>query len=449
MKNTFENIRQIIDSLRKYLMEKLRVMSVFFGVFIFCVLSGCASRPSGDLRVQTKPTKDIFIFIDGTRNNANSQTNTRIMYEVISEHAPRNTVTFYVEGVGDARHPLFGMVFGKGGSSRVELGYTKIMQTYQPGDRIYIFGFSRGAVYARALAGLLSYAGVPKLTSSPKTPQQYEELSHTIHEYVKTIDDNAVENTQWWSSWDSGTRPKLAQNIKEIIEKKHGVVVKEIMPIEINMLGVWDSVPGSAFKTYKKTSCTQADSSGGSKFKTNTYPTIHNMFHAIAADEKRDRFQVLRFCNPMNTKVAQKVEERVFPGSHSDVGGGYPDSDKKLSSISLKWMVQKLSDTGYVVPEQYFAPYLTQTDAALTGVAHWSRYGAKNVLVTKCKERKLFQQNNDLKSDKWKNIIIATPDASLIEREKQGYGWIKTGLRSKPVKMSYPITCKIYQSEST
>jgi uncharacterized protein (DUF2235 family) len=33
--------------------------------------------------------------------------------------------------------------------------YTYLMQTYQPGDRIFIFGFSRGAYTARALAGML------------------------------------------------------------------------------------------------------------------------------------------------------------------------------------------------------------------------------------------------------------------------------------------------------
>ncbi len=38
--------------------------------------------------------------------------------------------------------------------------YLYLMRTYEPGDKVYIFGFSRGAYPARALAALLHKSGL-------------------------------------------------------------------------------------------------------------------------------------------------------------------------------------------------------------------------------------------------------------------------------------------------
>lgn len=436
------------------------------GLAVLLFLGGCASRPHGDLRFRHSLAKDIFIFIDGTTNDANSNTNPRILYELITyqselpgndkknkcdnELKPKEDcpakVAFYVEGVGDARHPLLGAPFGKGGSSRVEVAYARLMQTYVPGDRIYIFGFSRGAVYARALAGLVSYAGLPKLASTPKTPEQYDQLSQSIHDYAKEINDD--DFTDWWANWQPGKDPPIAGALTATTLKDlESQGVSKFEPVEITMLGVWDSVPGSLFIKYPKTNCVQRDSEDGTKFKTNTYPTIRRIYHAISADEKRDRFQVLRLCKPLNQNPAlgQIVEERVFPGAHSDVGGGYEDSDRKLSSLSLKWMLDKLSESGYKVPQvalEKLGAYLNHPDAATAGIAHWSRSGVKNLLVTDCKDRKLF------KAEKWEHIVVATRDPSMDAREKQGFGLIKPGENKEPVKARYPITCDQYEAGS-
>lgn len=73
-----------------------------------------------------------------------------------------------LEGVGNASDPigsLAGQAAGFGMEANILDGYKYIIHNYQKGDRIYIFGFSRGAHTARALAGLVSYAGIPKISN--------------------------------------------------------------------------------------------------------------------------------------------------------------------------------------------------------------------------------------------------------------------------------------------
>lgn len=110
-------------------------------------------------------------------------------------------------------------------------------------------------------------------------------------------------------------------------------------------------------------------------------------------------------------------------------------------------MLENLSETGYLVPTDNFPEHLKkEVGAATSGVAHWSRSGATNRLVTNCKDRRLFQQLVEEKADRWKRINIPKRDPSLDEREKQGFGWIKPGEKEQAVRMPYPISCDEYDS---
>ena len=56
---------------------------------------------------------------------------------------------------------LLGQATGLGITQNIIDCYADIIRVWQPGDRIYLFGFSRGAYTVRCVAGVLKYCGVP------------------------------------------------------------------------------------------------------------------------------------------------------------------------------------------------------------------------------------------------------------------------------------------------
>lgn len=339
-------------------------------------LFACAAKPRPDQRAGG--AKDIFFFFDGTGNTASTQTNVRRTYESISDASQKGTITFYMQGVGDPRHPITGLALGKGMNDRIESMYAELLKIYKPGDRVYVYGFSRGALMARAFAGLVSYAGVPKLKATPRTPEDYRKIAEDINDVVKGVEDEKYGDD--WKRWAPGaTEPVLAAVLAEKIPLLRSEVDR-FYSVEIELLGVWDTVPGSARKKYS--SCIEeVGGTEGTRYKTNSYPPIKRIAHAASIDEKRDRFQLLRVCEPIQP-TRTIVVERFFPGAHSDVGGGYDEEEgsKGLSDISLKWMFGQLELTHYQIPELKLQPNPL-------GVAHWSLSGFVNVLMNNCEDR--------------------------------------------------------------
>ena len=73
-------------------------------------------------------------------------------------------VTFYDDGVGaDAQglDRILDGAFGQGLLQKIMDGYTKIARVFEPGDELFLFGFSRGAYTARSLAGMIANCGLP------------------------------------------------------------------------------------------------------------------------------------------------------------------------------------------------------------------------------------------------------------------------------------------------
>ena len=94
--------------------------------------------------------KSIFVFLDGTSNDKDSATNIWRLYQYVTKNNDPQMTAYYIEGVGTARKPIVMAALGLGQEARILRGYEFIMQEYRPGDKIYLFGFSRGAHEARA-----------------------------------------------------------------------------------------------------------------------------------------------------------------------------------------------------------------------------------------------------------------------------------------------------------
>jgi uncharacterized protein (DUF2235 family) len=107
-------------------------------------------------------SKRIVFCADGTWDSTQNDTNVYKLFKAIPVSSDQ--VAYYDDGVGSDGtliEKLLGGAFGAGLFQKIKDGYTKIAQVYEPGDDLFIFGFSRGAYTARSLAGMIAVCGLP------------------------------------------------------------------------------------------------------------------------------------------------------------------------------------------------------------------------------------------------------------------------------------------------
>lgn len=312
--------------------------------------------------------RTLFVLFDGTHNDEKSQTNVFALKRVIERSTLPATV-FYVEGVGALEDTqLLGNVLGLGMEERINAGYTFLSERHRAGDRIVIAGFSRGAHQARALAGLVAYAG---LLNAPKAaPVKDSNAVNRVIDATKDYQDADVEAA--WSQ--APDEPPL----RGTLQARLGLSLR---PAPIAFLGLWDTVPGSAFKKYAD--CREVpDHRPGERYKTGSYPSVARIAHALALDEKRSRFSPILLCPPMRPDLTA-VDEQWFAGAHADVGGGYEMPGPSLSRISFAWMVKQLAEA---LANPLAADEPTLDD--LMAPAHWSIGDAPANAGSDCVDRR-------------------------------------------------------------
>lgn len=309
--------------------------------------------------------KNIVFCADGTWNNAGADaknedaTNVLKLYQLLagdvvggSEFTRANTpeivegekihkaangetlqVAKYINGVGNSSNiikKLFSGAFGAGVVQRIVRGYTYISRNYQPGDQIYIVGFSRGAYTARALAGMIATQGLLKTSFKSGSPESYQAATDAWFYYrnsVKVKDETlfadlmtAVLNKSFWTLVKSIFNPHLSSNDFIAVDRIASVVV-------------WDTVGAMGIPKFNVQNKELVDAF---RFADEVLSKkVRLGLHAIALDEKRELFK------PTLWNPGGNVLQRVFIGGHADVGGGY--KEKGLSDITLDWMITQLS----------------------------------------------------------------------------------------------------------
>lgn len=292
-----------------------------------------------DLYTQTQPSmKNIVICCDGTSNDfGDENSNVVKLFSVLAKDTARQIV-YYDPGVGtpsayDAFNPItrklmyfMGMGFGYGLSDNIMDAYRFLMQSYEPGDKIYIFGFSRGAYTARAVAGILHTCGL-----------LYDHSENLLSETLRIYHDRGS---------------KIADSFKATFCR----------PCPVHFLGLWDTVTSVGW-VYNPL-LLQA---------TTNNPDVSIVRHAIAIDERRAFFRQNMWGN--RHEKQQDIKQVWFAGVHSDVGGSYPLQRSALSNIALEWMIVEAMDKGIVVDDLHKAreivhaipdPHLKDQNESLT-----------------------------------------------------------------------------------
>lgn len=272
-------------------------------------------------KYSAQKNRKLLVFMDGTLNDASSNTNIWKMYNLsIKDACSGNAVIpFYEVGLGSRpRVPeFFDAAFGAGAGYKIRRAYRFLSEAYQTNDEIYIFGFSRGAFTARSLNGLIEFGGL--LTRE----------SINAHNFF--IKSNLFGLYDQYLVHDSG-QPDFEEALKAKIKKWREENKLHIQDdIKVKAIGVFDTVP--ALGVFENTD--------PDNHRLQLY--AHQGFHALALDEQRIDFRPLRFYSA-DISRGEHVTEVWFPGVHANVGGGYSKDCKAgvecgLEYISLNWMV--------------------------------------------------------------------------------------------------------------
>jgi uncharacterized protein (DUF2235 family) len=274
--------------------------------------------------------KRLALFLDGTWNSVDTNTNVWRMRALCAAKGgdQKPQLVYYSVGVNG----VLGGVFGQGLDDNIRLAYEWLIENYNDGDDIFIFGFSRGAYTARALAGLIAIDGVLK-AGSPVS------VSELFARYKKGNEETIWKLREMQASGDTG---KLTEQERWLL--------KYSQPADVKMIGVWDTVGsvGLAAGDIAGISRSQFD-----YLQTGLRIHILNGYHAIAVDEHRKDFAPtlwdVRHPKDPTAVVAQPrpmaaIEQRWFAGAHANVGGGY-ETDL-LNQAPLRWMMKKAESHG-------------------------------------------------------------------------------------------------------
>jgi uncharacterized protein (DUF2235 family) len=204
--------------------------------------------------------------------------------------------------------------------------YRFLVENYQKGDEIYLFGFSRGTHTIRVLAGFINLIGVLQ-------PHQEYLSSYALNAYKQSSIKNQFD-IAWWA--------------QEVLETQRAT---------IRFMGRWDTVASVIVPRPDRFYLPALEALP----YTEEDPCVQVFRHAIAIDERRRMFRLSRWKEPQLFKsnsfvkddnaVEQNIKQVWFAGVHSDIGGGYSEQESGAAKYPLGWMIDEAKEHGLVFRE--------------------------------------------------------------------------------------------------
>lgn len=240
---------------------------------------------------------------------------------------------YYHPGVGTEGSKLKRMVdggIGRGLDQNIQSAYNWLCAHYQPGDRIFLFGFSRGAYTVRSLGGFILRVGL--LDLSGLTPAQAWARVGTAYEKGYR---GRLARERWGARW-----PCLAD-------------VQGAAP-DVHFIGVWDTVGARGVPDDIVWLDALIDDPARYSFHdTVLSPRVRHAYHAVAMNEWRASFAPTLWTVNAPRPEGSSFEQRWFPGDHCDVGGGHVQCG--LSDAALQWMADRARAQGLGLDDRLMA----------------------------------------------------------------------------------------------
>lgn len=364
-------------------------------------------------------SKNIVIFSDGTGQYGGVMPDQRLsniykLYRAMrpgSQTAinPAEQVAYYDPGLGSGElggriRNILAAAFGTGISENVIDCYEAVLRHYEDGDRVFIFGFSRGAYTARCVANIMNLCGIPRRNADggPLPPggvalrRIAEEAVYGVYEHGSGHDRAAYELEREEKarrfrakhfSEGTGTRGEPQGNVAptfigvfDTVAALGGVIVRRILAAlalasiivgAVSIFASWEApwsylawtpagllVASFLWAVKKQFKCITNPPQGGrfswhfAAWNLKNYDRFLDSSvgygrHALSIDENRERFPRVGWGHGDDTGEQNRgdlawLKQEWFAGNHSDIGGSYPEGESRLSDIALRWMVEEL-----------------------------------------------------------------------------------------------------------
>ncbi len=274
---------------------------------------------TSDVQVR-EPRNHVFI-IDGTLSRVGEEdcmTHAGRLYRMIERgtSSARQSIG-YSRGVqGEGLQKWLSAAVGMGINEAIIQGYATLASRYRPDDRIFLFGYSRGAYAVRSIAGLIEHVGL--LRANEATERRVQRAFRHYTKGERTPSMNAFR--------EQHCHPK----------------------VEITCIGAWDTVkslglPVPGLSRFFPMATDFHDHALGSSVKS--------AFQALAADEDRNAYEPILW--EAHPKWRGQLEQTWFPGAHADIGGDYGDvpAAKPLGTLSFVWMLERAEKQGLLLPD--------------------------------------------------------------------------------------------------
>lgn len=284
--------------------------------------------------------RDHVIILNGTLSSLDPghETNAGLLYRLLQEVGGDLSV-YYESGLQwDDWRSASDIMVGRGINRQICRAYGFLASRYMPGDRIFFFGYSRGAFAVRSLAGCIDRIGLVRAEAATE-----RNIRQAYRLYRYSADSDAA--------------------------RAFVALYCHAAPV-ITMVGVWDTVKALGLRlpiVWRFTNDRHAfhnDQLG---------PSIQHGFHALAYHERRMAYEpVLWSCPPGWTG---HVEQVWFKGVHGDIGGqlrGHEEA-RPLANIPLVWMLDRAGSVGLPLPDGWRTRF--PQDVHAPSVGNWKGWG--------------------------------------------------------------------------
>ena len=369
--------------------------------------------------------KNIVLLSDGTGNSAAQllKTNVWRVYEALRLDDPTVQVACYDDGVGTSTFKplaLLGGAFGFGLKRNLLRLYRFLCEHYEPGDRIYAFGFSRGAFTIRVLVGLICDQGIiktrPPVVGMPTPVTDPPDDGFTVYgselarlskwayrDFRKDFNQTGVMVTA--ARWCRDVALRAWQGLFGHKPYQDGLNHKVT---SIEFVGVWDTVDAYGMPIDELTDGIDRWVYPLSMPECSLSTKVRKGCHALALDDERNTFHPVLWderhgnTNAVRELLANKevpgpavaekeanhtddewISQVWFAGMHSNVGGGYPDD--ALSCVSLTWMTNEARKRGLHFYDESLAQMVAKADPlgriydSRSGLKAYYRYNPRSI----------------------------------------------------------------------
>ena len=260
-----------------------------------------------DVHTDERDTKHLIFLVDGTWVSAiggkiNNQSNIfrlNLLINTLDDNG-KHQIVFYAPGVGTRGFidRLLGGAFSQGIDHTIKELYLNICSNYWDKDKIYLFGYSRGAVVCRAVADIISKFGILRAEFIDKIP------------------------LVWAAFVNQKSDPAETERIRSFTRRNES----------IEFIGLFDAVLGRNYKRDNLFAELRIEN-------TSLESCVKHAVHILSIDDNRRRFSPVIWptCAPNQT-----MKQIWMPGVHSDIGGN--GGCRTLSDIALLTMADQLDD---------------------------------------------------------------------------------------------------------